>query len=334
MKLPQPIEQNMTSGQQFWTSKLNYRECPLCGSKDHQVVSRRMQHDLNLTTVICKKCSFVFTNPVPGNDTLDRFYSEAYYEYYGDIAGSITDKEKSVIPPAIGQKIKWIEDLVHLNGKRLLEIGPGNGLFLWWASQKGADVLGIEPSIAFVNILEREKIPHRAGTFENIDWHENEKFDLVALFHSLEHILEPNQTLIQIREILADNGLVAIEVPNILKPFRSLDNFFLRYVHTSNFSVFTLSSFLGKHGFQILFVDEGIDNWRHPQNIFVIAKKTNKPEITDFSADWKPVRRQMNKYRVIWLLWYKWLWLFLPLLTTLKHLARKILYLKSKENFS
>ena len=57
--------------------------------------------------------------------------------------------------------------------------------------------------------------------------------------------------------LLADGGILAVEVPNILKPFRSLDRYFLRYVHPSSFSPLTLETMLQKHGFQQRFVDEG-----------------------------------------------------------------------------
>ena len=70
----------------FWTTATVIRVCPLCDTHDTRIVSHKMQHGLDLTTVICNNCGMVFTNPVPLEDVYNRFYSEAYADFYGGIA--------------------------------------------------------------------------------------------------------------------------------------------------------------------------------------------------------------------------------------------------------
>lgn len=65
-----------------WLKPVTSMVCPLCNGLDHIVLSNRMQHKLDLTTVICSNCSFVFTNPLPPQDTYERFYVEAYEKFY------------------------------------------------------------------------------------------------------------------------------------------------------------------------------------------------------------------------------------------------------------
>jgi predicted SAM-dependent methyltransferase len=99
-------------------------------------------------------------------------------------------------------------------------------------------------------------------------------FDIIFMAHVLEHFLDPNEALQRCAVLLKDKGVLAVEVPNILKPFRSLDRYFLRYVHPSNFAPRTLQAMLEKHGFQLQLIDEGGHNWRVPQNLFVVSQKT------------------------------------------------------------
>ena len=92
-----------------------------------------MQHGLDLTTVICNECSFVFTNPLPARETYERFYRDAYADYYGHITPVPEGSRLKTEPVSLTAKFKALEQARPLAGCRLLEVGPGPGLFLWWA---------------------------------------------------------------------------------------------------------------------------------------------------------------------------------------------------------
>ena len=77
----------------------------------------------------------------------------------------------------------------------------------------------------------------------------NERFNLIVMIHVLEHFYDVNRAIVKCRDLLTDNGYLFIEVPNILKPFRSLDHYFLRYVHPVNYSPYTIKLLLSRHGF-------------------------------------------------------------------------------------
>jgi 2-polyprenyl-3-methyl-5-hydroxy-6-metoxy-1,4-benzoquinol methylase len=235
-----------------------------------------MQHGLNLTTVVCVECSFVFSNPIPTRDTYERFYREAYADYYGHITPRPQGSRLKVEPPYLTVKFDRLEQVKPLVGCRFLEVGPGLGLFLWWARQRGCEVLGVEPSPDFCRVLAGTGLPYKHGTLADITPKTHGRFDIIYMSHVLEHFYDPNEALKQSRALLSDGGILAVEVPNILKPFRSLDHYFLRYVHPSNFSPRTLPTLLHKHGFNSLHTDEGGSDWRSPQNLFVIAEKQSE----------------------------------------------------------
>lgn len=285
----------------FWTHATSNRNCPLCGADDHLTISRQMQHGLNLYTVLCRSCSLVFTNPVPDRTVYQRFYTEAYSAYYGNIAASPSGVKRKEIPEHINRKLEWINQVSPLRGKSVLEIGPGQGLFLWWMKQAGANVVGIEPSPVFQARLAQDSLPYIPGSFEDLDFKDH--YDIIVMFHVLEHFYDPNFALRRAHSILSKDGVMVIEVPSILKAFRSLDHYFLRYVHLINFSPSTLQSILLKNGFETVFMDEGGDDWRSPQNLFVIARKRENVYLALPNQDWKKVLDILKKYRTNWRLW-------------------------------
>lgn len=285
-----------------------------------------MQHGLDLTTVICDECSFVFTNPLPARKTYERFYQDAYADYYGQITPKPEGSRLKVEPAFLAAKLKRIEQTKRLAGCRLLEVGPGNGLFLWWARQRGCEVLGVEPSPDFCRVLAEAGLPHLHGTLADVRAETHGQFGVIFMSHVLEHFYEPNEALQQCRELLQDDGVLAVEVPNILKPFRSLDRYFLRYVHPSSFSPPTLLAMLEKHGFQPQIVDEGGCDWRSPQNLFVVSRKGERSTWNGQFSERrsKKVIVALDQYRRQWRLKLAPMWYARSLALAVRRMASRL----------
>jgi 2-polyprenyl-3-methyl-5-hydroxy-6-metoxy-1,4-benzoquinol methylase len=294
-----------------WTQTDRSRPCPLCGGLERITLSNRMQYRIDLKTVICSHCTLVFTDPPPTQDLYQRFYVEAYAALYGGIAASIP-RSPSVRPP---QRVAWqldeIDRLRPIASSRILELGPGKGAFLWWAKERGADVTGLEPSREFAEILRTSGLNIVEGALDDPKVSRLGKFDVVTMFHVLEHFYEPVAALTRIQQLLVTNGLLAIEVPNILKPFRSLDRYFLRYVHLFQYSLQTLRLLLAKCGFVILTVDEGSDDWRNPQSLFVVAQLRSDAQACVPTGNPYGILAYLKAYRHRWwvsgaIRWHVW----------------------------
>lgn len=290
-----------------WTADTAPRPCPLCGGMQHSAIGRKMQHRLDLATVVCMTCGLVFTNPVPPRHVYERFYSEAYAAYYGHLYVRPQGPARTAMPERVRQWLDWIAARKQLAGSRLLEVGPGLGLFLWWARQAGADAIGLDPSHELCDALTQEGLPCLVGSLETADL--EGPFDIIVMLHVLEHFYDPNAALARVRALLKDGGLVVVEVPNIHKPFRSLDRYFFRYVHLLTLSPATLSGLLNKHQFSVEFMDEGLADWRRPQSLFAIARKGGQSStIVQKGEDWRTVMRLVRAYRVQWLIWGQFRW--------------------------
>ena len=110
-------------------------------------------------------------------------------------------------------------------------------------------------------------------------------FDVVTMWHVLEHMERPLQTLIRARELLTQNGIITVAVPNagftlfrVAYPIARLRWLYYytpgeRELHLHHFTLDTLRAILNKAGFEVIF--EGIDeNALRPANI--LLEKTSK----------------------------------------------------------
>src|SRR4051794_12662261 len=95
----------------YWINNVEQRHCPLCDNDTSILLSRHMQHHLDLNTVICKRCGFVYTNPLPSREVYDRFYAEAYADYYGHLTGPPQGQYRDKIPGSIQRRLEQIKTI-------------------------------------------------------------------------------------------------------------------------------------------------------------------------------------------------------------------------------
>jgi len=115
----------------------------------------------------------------------------------------------------------WMRRLKRLHQIRptgsLLDIGAGIGQFLHYAMNMYFPVAGTEVSESAIRIArQRYELELLKGTVEEIEWGER-KFDIITLFHVLEHVPDPLETVLSCRKLLNPNGILLITVPNEMK---------------------------------------------------------------------------------------------------------------------
>jgi SAM-dependent methyltransferase len=147
--------------------------------------------------------------------------------------------------------------LYQASGK-LLELGCCTGHFLGLASKAGFDVVGIEPDPWSAEYARREFGLSVHETLVPELRFDDRTFDVIAMFHVMEHFTRPMETLLDLRRILKDTGLLAIEIPIIdtLVPI-TMGRRHRHYVfdHTLFLTRKTAADFLRKSGFEILYTE-------------------------------------------------------------------------------
>jgi len=200
-----------------------------------------------MDVVRCNSCGLLYTNPQPPVSDLETHYSKEYFDsWFKDCAAHINKRFK--------KRLKEIDALA--NKGRLLDIGCGPGFFLETAKKDGWDVHGVEFSVFAaeyakktfdINVIPGEV---KQGLFAE------KSFDVITQWHVLEHSRDPMSLLKLTRSYLKDDGLLAIEVPNIQSPFVNLVKEKWELLapgeHLYYFSPQTLEGMLKDEGFKVI----------------------------------------------------------------------------------
>lgn len=150
------------------------------------------------------------TYPQPSPDNLGRYYESEDYISHTDGKRSLFEKLYHVVKQkALKNKINIINANQTKKGK-LLDIGAGTGDFLVTAKNSGWETLGIEPSEKAKKIALSKGIAFK----KDIKEIENASFDVVTMWHVLEHVADIQEHISELKRILKPNGLIIIAVPN------------------------------------------------------------------------------------------------------------------------
>jgi 2-polyprenyl-3-methyl-5-hydroxy-6-metoxy-1,4-benzoquinol methylase len=189
-------------------------KCPLCKSAHFLNHREIVDYPVSKEAFIlckCTNCQLLFTNPRPKEEEIGPYYNFPAYFSHEDKAKSLTQWiYQQVRNYNISKKVNFIRSLKKKG--TLLDYGCGTGEFLVKAKNRGWKVKGIEPSIK-AKELANLKLGNKVK--ESIDDLKKESsFDVITLFHVLEHIHDLRQTVKKILNHLQPNGYLIIAVPN------------------------------------------------------------------------------------------------------------------------
>lgn len=186
--------------------------CPLCQRLEATVASQRSRTGDPLTTLSCNHCGLFRNDPLPTSEELRRFHEVEYRESYKGIR---TPKPRNVYRSA-----RLAMDRLQRLSRRLpqaskiLDVGSGSGEWLAVLKQAGHRVCGVEPD-PFYGEFARQRYAVQVETKGILDLARPENpFDVITLFHVLEHLPDPLAALQNFRDWLPPGGLLIIEVPN------------------------------------------------------------------------------------------------------------------------
>ena len=149
------------------------------------------------------------TSPVPKD--LDKYYETEDYISHTDAKDTVIDKlYQSVKKITLKSKSKLLTSLTHHKKPFILDIGCGTGSFLEYINKNGWNTLGIEP----IDVARKLAIEKGVNCFSNTDELQNQKFDIITMWHVLEHVPDFNKQFEDFKNVLNENGVVVIAVPN------------------------------------------------------------------------------------------------------------------------
>jgi SAM-dependent methyltransferase len=191
------------------------KKCPVCGSeKFDPFISGK---DFFLTgesfeIVSCRDCGFRFTNPRPKEEELGKYYESTEYISHSDTRKGLFASVYQVVRRyTIGRKLSMIEKY-HGKGK-ILDIGCATGQFLNHMALHGWEATGIEPD---VKTRDRAISEYGLQVFpeDHLNTLNNNSFDVITMWHVLEHVSDLNGRMSQLKNLLKPKGTLIVAVPN------------------------------------------------------------------------------------------------------------------------
>ena len=156
------------------------------------------------------KTGVLYTLPQP-IENLGKYYESENYISHTDGKKSVFERFYQIAKSInLNDKLKLINKIA--NGKKILDYGCGVGDYLEHMQKNGYDVLGMEPNDSARKIAQ-SKLGENKVTSTEIE-HINGKFDVITLWHVLEHIPNLHEIIEQLKKHLKENGTLVIAVPN------------------------------------------------------------------------------------------------------------------------
>lgn len=179
--------------------------CDICGSRSIPTIDRR-NHICR-----CADCGCTFDNPRPTLEEIGAFYSQpGKYDLWLS--------EEPARDLLWRRRLKLVRRFV--SGGSLLDVGAGTGQFLSLA-RTYFDVAGTELSRKAIQVARSKYgVELLEGTLNELTF--GPRFDVITLFHVLEHVPSPRTTLERCRSLLRDTGFLFVAVPNDIQGARGV----------------------------------------------------------------------------------------------------------------
>ena len=167
--------------------------------------------------------ALLYTYPKPTLSALSSYYPETNYISHTNQRRSLFDVLYHVVRyVSVKRKLRLLKPFQSKDGS-LLDIGAGTGYFLRAAKNSGWDVTGIEPN-ASARTLANSKEPNTVFGSETLQHLTPQSFDVITLWHVLEHLPDLDNDLKLFKKLLKPNGRIIIAVPN----FKSFDALYFK----------------------------------------------------------------------------------------------------------
>ena len=162
----------------------------------------------------CPACGLRKTVPQPAPSDIGKYYASTDYVSHSDTrTGAVNRLYHYARQFMLGRKAAWVARAAHRTSGRLLDVGAGTGYFAAHMRDRGWTVTALEPDEGARKLaLERANLAIRPT--EDLFALEYGSFDVITLWHVLEHVHDPAGYLRQFRHLLAPDGLLLIAVPN------------------------------------------------------------------------------------------------------------------------
>lgn len=238
---------------------INYKNCPVCGATGIEKVITAKDNTVSqeeFDILQCSACQLRFTQDVPDSSSIGKYYkSENYISHTNTAKGLVNRIYQFIRNIANRQKKNLIESVTGLKSGSLLDIGSGTGYFAAEMKKANWEVTGLEPDPGARKIAQEINNVSLSST-EIFYQLPVKNFDVITLWHVLEHVHDLKKYVVHFKSLLKDKGVLLVAVPN----YKSLDAEIYREQwaaydvprHLYHFSPNSMKNMMEAHGFKIV----------------------------------------------------------------------------------
>jgi 2-polyprenyl-3-methyl-5-hydroxy-6-metoxy-1,4-benzoquinol methylase len=261
--------------------------CELCGGGDFAEVREARFYTGDQPIHVCKGCGFVQVVRRRAPERIAEVWAKELF--HGGYTARI---------PAVKARQVYVAETIDTNiglaGKRVCDIGAGEGLFVaMMRDDYGAEVFGIEPSSANCAHMRTQGISCFDGTAEQYlgSTGDRQRFDIVTMTWTLENSNSCRRLMDVAWNLLKPDGHVVLATGSrILVPFKKPLDYYLGTnpadTHAFRFSANTLRGLLAESGFETTYVNQYIDS----DVLCMIGRRTDRSRAIAWPHDdWQRV---------------------------------------------
>jgi 2-polyprenyl-3-methyl-5-hydroxy-6-metoxy-1,4-benzoquinol methylase len=240
-----------------------------------------------------KEHGFLETIPQPDLDMLPGYYESEDYISHTDSKRNLFEKVYHLVREvSLRKKLKLI-NFYTSRSKKLLDVGCGTGDFIKSAQLNGWSVSGIEPNKDARDIANRKTnncVLREEGLYE----FQSNSFDVVTLWHVLEHLPNLEEQLKAFKNVLKQDGILVVAVPN----YRSFDaNYYKEFWaaydvprHLWHFNKESISSLVGKQNMKVVEIKPMLFDSFY---VSMLSEKYKKGKMNPIKGFWNGLRSNM-----------------------------------------
>ena len=240
------------------TYTLRNNPCPTCNSSCGEVLVGEIdRYGIPVTTVLCRECGLLRTDPIMNSNAYEDFYKNYYRSLYN---GSELATEDFFNDQVLrGNRLHaFLSSRIQLRDKIILEVGVGAGGILSALCQSGATGIGCDFGESYLDYAKTKGLEVRIGDLTTFS---DKSADIIVYSHVLEHVSDLKHEFVEIRRVLKSGGYLLVNVPGVYSIHRDYAGDFLQYLqnaHLFHFTKRSLRRLMNQNGFKELYANEKV----------------------------------------------------------------------------
>ncbi|MDO4756988.1 MAG: class I SAM-dependent methyltransferase [Parabacteroides sp.] len=237
-------------------NRLNINTCPLCGGQPLAHVMTCTDHYASggqFEVVRCVRCGFLMTQNAPVEAEIGRYYETPDYISHSNTRKGLMNRVYHWVRKwMLSQKAALVKRVSRMSEGCLLDYGTGTGYFADTMQRKGWQVKAIEKS-SQARTFAKETFGLDVEPETVLPSFAEASFDVVTLWHVMEHLEHLNEMWETLHRILKDRGVLVVAVPNAASyDAKKYNEWWAAYDvprHLWHFTPDTMQQLGSKHGF-------------------------------------------------------------------------------------